>query len=82
MQNIMANALESPAACSAKGWRIYAKSFKQMKRTMNGMVDVDLLNTFINLDLNTQEELCAAGGTTVEMVKDNLLMLSAYAQVI
>ncbi|GMI39311.1 hypothetical protein TrCOL_g10654 [Triparma columacea] len=62
MQNIMANALESPAACSAKGWRIYAKSFKQMKRTMNGMVDVNLLNTFINL--NTQEELCAAGGTT------------------
>jgi len=83
MQNIIANALDSPAACSARGWRIYAKNFTQKrKKVMDGVIDVDLLGSFMNLDLNQQEELCAAGGTTVEMVKDNLLMLSIGQQVI
>ena len=82
LQNIMSNAVQSPAGCSVKAWRSYTKAFYQRRDASKkaGVVDLDLVMQFMNLDLNFQEELCASGGTTTEVVKDNLLMLSAYCQ--
>jgi len=81
LQNILANALDSPAASSTRGWRQYKKyHFPSISEDVQGKVlDVDVLLRFMNLERATQEEICAAGGTTVETVKDNLLLLSSYA---
>lgn len=39
------------------------------------MIDGTLLWNFMNLDIKTQDELCAAMGTTADAICENLLEL-------
>ena len=82
LQNIMSNALSSPAACSTRGWRHYRRYHMQVIEPVKKKVlDTDLLLRFMNLEQGVQEELCAAGGTTVDVIKDHLLLLSSYCTI-
>ena len=79
LQSVMANALESDCALSQRAWRLYKRSFRRggcrSTDRKKGVIDGDLIRSYADLPLYTQEDLASAIGSTVGLILDNLLEL-------
>jgi len=86
LQSVMSNALESDCSLSHRGWRLYRRTPRRGGCRSNdrkkGVVDGDLVMKYADLPIAEQEDLASAIGSTVDLIMDNLLEVSASSMVI
>ncbi|CAM9851731.1 unnamed protein product, partial [Ectocarpus fasciculatus] len=72
LQQIMGSVMKTTCALNPREYRFIKTSEMKLERK-RGLVDGSLLWKFMDLDSRTQDELCAAMGTSVDVVFENLL---------
>lgn len=72
LQQIMGSVMNTTCGLNPREYRFIKTSGLKLERK-RGLLDGTLLWRFMDLDVRTQDELCAAMGTTADIVSENLL---------
>jgi cleavage and polyadenylation specificity factor subunit 1 len=86
LQSVMANALESDCGLSSRAWRLYRRTTRRGGCRSNdrrkGVIDGDLIFSYVFLPKNSQEDLASAIGSTVDLILDNILEIQCGGMIL
>jgi len=86
LQSIMSNALLSDCSLNQRSWRLYRRTIRRggcrSNVRMKGVIDCDLIIKYADLPMQDQEDLARAIGSTVDLIIDNLLEVTASSAIV